>query len=214
MIELKNINKIYKGRNILSNISFKFKEKGCIGIIGPNGCGKSVLLNCICGFIKASSGQVIIDNKEIGKDIDFIVDAGIIINAPKMVPHLSLEDNLLLISKILNLKDTPQKMKALLKYFDLEKDKKTLFVNSSQGMQQKARIIQALMEPTKYLILDEPTGALDRQMVKKIRDLLLEIKKEQLIIITSHNEQDIEVLCDEIYEFRDGRLERFERNDN
>ncbi|MDR1782575.1 MAG: ATP-binding cassette domain-containing protein [Bacilli bacterium] len=210
MIELKNISKIYKGRNILNNISFKFKDKGCIGIVGPNGCGKSVLLNCICGFIKPNSGEVIIDNKIIGKDIDYIINAGIIVNSPNMVPHLSIEDNLQLISKILNLKETNNRINILLKYFELEEDKYTLFDNCSQGMKQKTRLIQALMEPSKYLILDEPTVALDHHMIKKLRDLLLELKKDKLIIITSHNDQDIKLLCDEIYEFRDGRIEKYE----
>jgi ABC-2 type transport system ATP-binding protein len=211
MIIVKDLVKRYKGRTILDNINHTFPDKGCIGIIGPNGSGKSVLLNCICGFIKPDSGTIKIDNDVLGQNIDYIKNAGIIINSPEMVPDLSIYDNLILISKILNLKDTKNTIDKLLVFFELDSQKKTLFRNCSQGMKQKARLIQALMEPTKYLILDEPTIALDRKMIVKLRTYLLELKREKLVIITSHNDQDILLLSDEIYEFVNGRIEKYEK---
>lgn len=206
MIELKNITKIYKKRKVLDNISVVFPSKGCIGITGINGSGKSVLLSLICGFTKPNSGTIKINGEEYDFKKEYITDAGIIINAPEFIDYLTIYENLIEISKILDLEGTKEKIDELLKYFELDKDKHTQYKSTSQGMRQKMRLIQAFMEEHPIYILDELTTALDKKSVKKVRDKINELKKEKLVIITSHNESDIEEMADRCYELVDGKL--------
>ena len=206
MIELINITKTYKKRKILDNISVVFPDKGCIGITGINGSGKSVLLSLICGFTKPNIGTVKINGEEYNSKKEYIKDAGIIINTPEFIGYLTIYENLIEISKILNIDGTKEKIDELLEYFELEKDKHTKYKSTSQGMRQKMRLIQAFMEEHPIYILDELTTALDKESVEKVRNKVNELKKESLVIVTSHNEGDIEEMVDKCYELVDGTL--------
>lgn len=208
MIELINVTKRYKDRLVIDRVNVTFPNTGCVAITGINGSGKSVLLKLICGFAKPNTGTIKIDGKEYTSKKEYIKDAGIIINAPDFIDYLTIYENLIEVSKILNLEGTSEKINQLLKYFDLETNKNTKYKSCSQGMKQKMRLIQALMEDHPIYILDELTNALDKKSVEKVRDKINLLKKEKLILITSHNEGDIEHMADISYELIDGRLEK------
>ena len=170
------------------NIDFFPNKK--IFIEGENGSGKSVLLKILCGFSKPDTGYVQVDSYVIGKDYDFIQNAGICINSPDFFNNLSGMDNLLEIGKIKK-QVTKEKIYELCKMFDLENDIEKKYKYYSLGMKQKLRIIQAIMEEPDILILDEPFDALDKHSKRILETYLNDfIKKDnRYLIYTSHTKE-------------------------
>lgn len=205
-IKVSDLTKEYKGIKVLENISLQFESGHIYGIVGKNGSGKTMLLRAIAGLIVPTGGNVSVDGKIIGKDISFPPEMGILIEKPEFLNHLSGFDNLKFLAEIRK-KVSDSGIKKYMEWFELVDDHKKTVRKYSQGMKQKLGIIQALMEEPELLILDESFNALDEASVEKLRELLLQYKKEgRLIIITSHHREDIESLCDKTYCIQEGRI--------
>jgi ABC-2 type transport system ATP-binding protein len=206
IITVENATKRFKDKAVFQNVSLQMESGNSYGFIGYNGCGKSVLLKSICGFSRLSSGKITLSGKIIGKDIDFIENAGVIIETPAFMEHLSGMENLLMIAQIRKIIDKPR-IEETLKLLGLFEDRNKAVKKYSLGMKQKLRIAQAIMENPKILILDEPTNGLDKDSVMLLRDYLVNfVKNGGLLILTSHNKEDIEICCENIYEFDKGNL--------
>lgn len=206
IITLENISKSYKSGTILDNVSFSFEKGKCYGIIGRNGSGKSVLLKLIAGFAYPDSGKITIRGKTLKKDIDFVDDAGVIINSPEFINSMSGLNNLLYLAEIRK-KIGKEKVLETLKTIGLESAMKKRVSTYSLGMKQRLRFAQAIMEEPELLILDEPMNALDNDAVSEVRTLLLSLKNQgKTIILTSHSTEDIDVLCDTVCELDKGVL--------
>lgn len=102
MIRLENVSKKIKNQQVLQNISIEMENGKCYGIVGNNGCGKTMLLRAICGYMDIDDGKITLDGKVIGKDIDFIKNAGIIIGETQFINSLSGFDNLKILAEIQN----------------------------------------------------------------------------------------------------------------
>lgn len=206
IIEVSDVNLSIRKEKILSNINIAFEKGKIYGLVGRNGSGKTMLLKCICGFVKPTSGTILYENKYIGKDIDFIDDAGIIIETPGFVPYYSGYKNLKILSN-LGKKVSDKKIKDTLKLVELDYCMNKMVRKYSLGMRQRLGLAQAIMEEPKVLILDEPMNGLDNEGVEKIRKILLELKREgKTILLVSHNREDVEVLCDNIYVMEHGEI--------
>lgn len=199
------MSKVVKKNTIIDNITLNLEKNKTYGFVGYNGSGKSMLFKIICGFTPYTSGSVTVNNKLIGKQIDFIEDAGIIIETPEFLPKLSGYENLLLLSKIKKIITKDQIIQTL-NQVNLGNDKDKAVGKYSMGMKQRLRIAQAIMENQSILVLDEPFNSLDKKGVDEMQQLLLELKKEKTILMTSHNESDIELLCDVVYELESGEI--------
>lgn len=190
----------------LSNVSIEFERGKIYGIIGRNGAGKTVLFKTMIGFLKPTSGRVIVDGKEIGKDIDFADNIGIIIETPGFLSSYSGYKNLEYLASIKNMIGEKE-IKESMERVGLDPNSKKKVGKYSLGMRQRLGIAQAIMENPDILILDEPMNGLDNQGVEDVREILLNLKDEgKSIILASHNKEDIEVLCDEVYEMDHGKL--------
>lgn len=208
MIQVKDVSLILNNRQILKNVSLELEYGNIYGLVGNNGSGKTVLMKCICGFMHPSSGEVAANGKVIGKDVDYLPDAGIIIETPGFIPYYSGLQNLKVLAGIKN-KITKEEMRAAMERVGLDADLKLPVKKYSLGMRQRLGLAQAIMERPSVLILDEPMNGLDKHGVEEIRQLLLSLKaQEKLIIIASHNVDDIQILCDEVYEMECGELRR------
>lgn len=206
MIEIKNINKKIKNQVILDNISLILNEGKCYGFIGNNGSGKTMLFRAITGLMQVDNGSIKINGIEIGKEQDFIKDAGTIIGESTFINSLSGYDNLLILAEIQN-KIGKEDILEVLKKVELIEAKDKKFKSYSLGMKQRLRIAQAIMENNSILILDEPFNGLDKEGTREIQELLLNYKKMgKTILLTSHDERDIELLCDEVFELNSGKL--------
>lgn len=207
-IIIENFSKTIKNNKILDNVNLTFESGHVYGLVGRNGSGKTMLLRAICGLIFPDSGKVIIDGKQLHKDISFPESCGIIIENTDLLPNFSAFDNLKMLSEIKNTANDNM-IKSAIKSVGLDPDSKKKVKTFSLGMKQRLSIAQALFEDPDILLLDEPTNALDEDGVNDVRRILLEQKKKnKLIIIASHNKEDISLLSDTVISVSNGRFQR------
>ena len=206
IIQVKNLDLTINRTQILKNVCVSFEKGKIHGLIGRNGSGKTMLMKCICGFIRPTSGEIYVDDKQVGKDCDFPENIGIIIETPGFIPYYSGYKNLKLIAD-LNKKITPEQIKQAMAQVGLDPELKRHVVKYSLGMRQRLGLAQAIMENPDILILDEPMNGLDKEGVEDMRKYLLDFRKQgKTIIIASHSTEDIEVLCDTVSEMDTGVL--------
>lgn len=206
-IELMGVTKSFKQEQVLKDIQLTLEDNKIYGFVGRNGSGKSVLFKIICGYVLADSGKIMIDGRQLGKDMDFPENMGALIETPGFIWYQSGFENLRYLAKIRN-RITDQQVKAAIQVVGLNPDDRKWVGKYSLGMKQRLGIAQAIMEEPELLILDEPMNGLDEQGVEDMRQLLLSYKQEgRCILLTSHNREDIEVLCDEVYQMCRGVLE-------
>lgn len=207
-IIIENLSKTIKNNKILDNVNLTFESGHVYGLVGRNGSGKTMLLRAICGLIFPDSGKVIIDGKQLHKDVSFPESCGIIIENTDLLPNFSAFDNLKMLSEIKNTANDNM-IKSAIKSVGLDPDSKKKVKTFSLGMKQRLSIAQALFEDPDILLLDEPTNALDEDGVNDVRRILLEQKKKnKLIIIASHNKEDISLLSDTVISVSNGRFQR------
>ena len=206
IIDMKNINLKIGKNDILKNINVEFEKGKIHGLIGRNGSGKTMLMKCICGFVKPTDGTVFVADKQIGKDCDFPDSVGIIIETPGFIPYYSGYRNLKLLAD-LNKKIDKEKIRNTMQMVGLVPDLKRHVKKYSLGMRQRLGLAQAIMENPDLLILDEPMNGLDKDGVSDMRKYLLNLKEQgKTILIASHSAEDIEILCDTVCEMDKGVL--------
>jgi ABC-2 type transport system ATP-binding protein len=206
LIEVMAVSKKVKNSNLLDQITLHLEKGKTYGFIGYNGSGKSMLFKAICGLTRITSGSIIVDGKHVGKDVDFIENAGVIIESPEFMNGLTGLANLKHLAEIQNKIDEIEILKVL-KKVGLGGHEKKKVSKYSLGMKQRLRIAQAIMENPEILILDEPFNGLDKRGVEEIHNLLLEYKASgKTILLTSHHESDIDLLCDKVFELEKGKI--------
>ncbi len=165
-----------------------------------------MLMKCICGIVPTTSGEIVVNDKRIGKDVDIPDNVGVIIETPGFLPNYSGFNNLKFLAKIKN-KIGANEIKAAIKSVGLNPDDKKHVGKYSLGMRQRLGLAQAIMENPDLLILDEPMNGLDKDGVKDMRQYLLDLKAQgKTILIASHSSEDIDVLCDTVCEMDKGVL--------
>lgn len=208
IIRAENLSKTFSGRSVLDKVSFSCKEGEIIGFVGYNGCGKSVLFKCICGFLKPDSGEIHISLPDGKKNI--CGNAGIIIEEPAFLRNKSGMKNLEFLYGIRN-KSNRKYLEEVMRKVGMEPNNRKSVGHYSLGMRQRLAIAQAIMENPPILILDEPMNGLDKRGVEEMRSLFLKLKEDgKAILMASHNKEDISALCDRVYEIDDGKLNEIE----
>lgn len=208
MIRLENVTKTFGKTSAVKQITAELPDGMITGIVGRNGSGKTVLFKMICGLMKPSSGDIWINGEHIGVDKDFPSSIGVIIEMPGFLPFQSGYRNLWELAAI-NHRIGKQEIEAAIRRVGLDPSSRKPAGKYSLGMRQRLGIAQAIMENPDVLVLDEPMNGLDEDGVEDIRRLLLELKGEgKTILIASHNREDIEVLCDQVYRMKSGEMSR------
>lgn len=209
-IELEKVRKSFGQEEVLKELTWQMEKGSTCGIVGNNGSGKTVLMKCICGFLPVTAGRVRVGGKRIGQEIDFPESLGVIIETPGFLANLSGWRNLEILADLRRRIGAQEIARALLQV-GLDPELKKPVAKYSLGMRQRLGIAQAIMEDPEFLVLDEPFNGLDRHGVKEIRDLLLEQKKQgKTILLASHNQEDIRILCDRVYEMDAGVMKEVE----
>ena len=208
IISVNDLNLTLSKNHILKDINVEFEQGKIHGLIGRNGSGKTMLMKCMCGFVKPTGGTVTVDEKVIGKDVDFPGNIGIIIETPGFIQYYSGYKNLKLLADLKGKAKKEDIVKSM-KMVGLDPALKRHVRKYSLGMRQRLGLAQAIMENPGILILDEPFNGLDKEGVAEMREYLLEFKEEgKTILICSHTAEDIEVLCDTVHEMDKGVLTR------
>lgn len=205
------VEKKIKGNTILSEVNLELESGHVYGFIGVNGSGKTMLFRAISGLMDISGGEVVWNGKRLHKDMKVLPNMGIIIENAELYPELTGLENLKLLAK-LNNKITEDEIRESIKRVGLDPDDKRIFKKYSLGMKQRIIIAQAIMEKPEILLLDEPTNALDEEAVAIIRKIILEEKQRgALVLIASHNKEDIRLLADEVYYVKQGKVKKWEK---
>ena len=192
VINVKDATKKFEKYTVLNNVNLQCYKGEICGIVGRNGSGKTVLFKSICGLVKLNSGEITVNGDVIGKDVSIIKNAGVIIEEPGLLRYKSGMKNLEYLYMINNKLDRKYLMTVMEKV----------------GLDPKSR-----KKVGKYsmgiLILDEPMNGLDNHGVEDMRKIFLELKNMgKTILLASHNREDIDVLCDKVYEMDRGELKQ------
>ena len=203
-ISVQNVSKTFGDTTVLRDVSREFEEGRVHGIVGNNGSGKTVLMKCICGFLPPSKGRILVRGRQVGRDMDFPDDTGIIIETPGFLPGLTGVKNLELLASLRRRVDRAG-IRDTIRRVGLDPDSKKPVGKYSLGMRQRLGIAQAIMENPSILILDEPFNGLDKTGVADMRSVIKGLREQgKTIILASHNQMDIDELCDTVCEMDAG----------
>ena len=192
IITVEHVTKRFGQATVLNDINVSFEKGKIHGLIGRNGSGKTVLMKCICGFVPVTEGKIIVNGKQIGKDIDVPDNIGAIIETPGFLYNYSGYNNLRFLAGI-NRKIGKEQIRDAIKMVGLDPDSKKHVGRYSPEL----------------LLLDEPMNGLDKHGVAEMRELFKKLADEgRTIIMANHSAEDIEVLCDTVCEMDLGVLER------
>lgn len=201
-ILVSHVYKSFGRETVLNDVSLTVGRGEIAGLVGNNGSGKTVLMKCICGFLKPERGEITVSGRRIGRDCDFPPDLGLIIETPGFLPSMSGYRNLRTLASLRGIIGKTEILDTL-RRVGLYDARRKFVSKYSLGMRQRLGIAQAIMENLDVLILDEPFNALDAKAVADMRALLLDLKSQgKTILLASHNAEDIRALCDHVYEMK------------
>lgn len=207
-ITIKNYTKKIKGLTVLDNINLTFNKGGIYGLVGKNGCGKTMLLRAICGFITPTSGEAAVGGVKVGNG-KFAPSLGTVIENVELYNNLTAYENLALLSSFSKNKLSKDAICSWIERFGLDPKSKKKYGEFSLGMCQRLSLAQAFMERPELILLDEPTNALDEKGIQDFYKIALEAKENgATIIIASHSKEDIDTLCDKIYYIEGGAIKK------
>lgn len=206
IITVSNLVLKIKDNLILDDVNICLESGKIHGLIGRNGSGKTMLMKCVCGFVRPTSGEIIVDGKRIGVDCDFPEDIGLIIETPGFIPYYSGLRNLQILASLRG-KVTKEQICDAMCSVELDPELRLQVRKYSLGMRQRLGLAQAIMENPSLLVLDEPMNGLDKEGVADMRRYLLSFKEAgKTIMIASHSAEDIDLLCDTVWEMEHGRI--------
>ena len=206
IVKVEDVSLKVKKHTILNHINVEFEKGKIHGLVGRNGSGKTMLMKCICGFIKVTEGKIEVNQKVIRQDIDFPESLGLIIETPGFISYYSGYRNLKILAEP-NKKAGKKEIEEAMELVGLDSSLRRPVGKYSLGMRQRLGIAQAIMENPDVLILDEPFNGLDKDGVEDMRKVFLRLREEgKTIIMASHNGEDIRILCDTVHEMAKGEI--------
>ena len=205
-ILIENASKTIRGAEVLKDVNLRLTGGTIYGLRGPNGSGKTMLLRLMAGLIRPTTGRVLLDGKELGKELDFPPSLGMLLENPAFLPEYTGLRNLILLAQIQNRVGASEVRQALLDV-GLDPEDRRTYRKYSLGMKQRLGIAAAILEKPEMLLLDEPTNALDAAGSALIED---RIRRERdqgaLVVVASHDGAFLERLAEEIYTVTEGRV--------
>ena len=210
-LELKNIKKSYKKKEILHGIDLQIRSSEVFGLLGPNGAGKPTLFSLISGLVMTTSGKILLDDNDITfKDISFRASKGIIYlpQEPSVFRKLSVADNIkaALQAKFKNI-EVEDKYERLMREFDLFKLERQIAENLSGGQRRKLEIARAFALEPKFILLDEPFAGIDPLTINEIKNIISKLRSKNVgVVISDHNAQATMDICDNISVINDGEI--------
>ena len=209
VIEINSLSKMYKNNLAVKDINFKISKGSIIGLLGPNGCGKSTTIGMMLGLIKPTSGEVLINNKNIEKDrTDLLQKMNFISPYIELPKKLTIEENLKVYGRMYGVKNLKDKIAELMEKLNLVEFKKRKTGELSSGQKNRVSLAKALINDPEILLLDEPTASLDPDVGDYVRGIIENFasNNKKTILIASHNMNEVERLCDEVLMMKNGQI--------
>ena len=209
IIEIIELKKIYNKTIVVDNLNFKIQKGQIIGLLGPNGCGKSTTIGMMLGLIKPTSGSVIIKNKNIENNRTNLLEKMNFISPYVELPKkLTVQENLKVYAQLYGVKDVKEKIDNLMEKLNLTDFKSRNTGELSSGQKNRVSLAKALINDPEILLLDEPTASLDPDVGDYIRSFLEEFtsNKGATILLASHNMNEVERLCHEVMMMKNGKI--------
>ncbi len=206
-IEVINLSKSYGNKEAVKNINFRVNENEIIGLLGPNGCGKTTTIAMILGLLKPSNGKVLVNEKNIENNrISLLHKMNFISPYIELPKKLTVMQNLIVYGKLYSVKNLNNKIEYLANKLRLEDFLKKITGELSSGQKTRVSLAKALINDPSVLLLDEPTASLDPETGDFVRTFLENYKKENKIsvLLASHNMSEVKRLCDSILMMKDG----------
>ncbi len=205
-LKIEHVSKTIRGKVILSDVNLQLESGHIYGFVGRNGSGKTMLFRAVSGLMKVSEGKILVDGRELNKDMPVLPSVGLILENAGLYPELTGYKNLKYLAGLKGIIGD-EEIRDAIKRVGLDPDDKRTYRKYSLGMKQRLAIAQAIMEKPEVLLLDEPTNGLDESGVELIRKVILEEKERgALILLASHSKEDIEQLTDVVYSVKDGKV--------
>lgn len=211
-IEFRNIDKFYGENHVLKNVNLNIEKGQFVTLLGPSGCGKSTLLRCLSGLEEISSGQIIMDGKDITGLEPKDRNIGMVFQHYSLFPNMTVEEN---IAFGLKMKKKPQdeidsKVKEVMEMVELTGKEKAYPVSLSGGQQQRVALARSIVQQPKVLLLDEPLSAIDAKLRKALQQNIREVHKKLGLtsIFVTHDQDEAMVMSDTIHLFHDGKIEQ------
>lgn len=205
-ISIINYTKKIAHQLILDHVNLELETGKIYGFQGRNGSGKTMLFRAICRLIEPTSGEVSIDGQSVTKGQYDMRNIGVLIEHPGFFPYLSGYENLKLLADINHIIGK-EEINEILKTVGLFEARNKKYRKYSLGMKQRLGIAQALMENQKYIILDEPFNGIDESGVEELKEVLKDVRKQgRTILLSSHNEEDLLDICDQIFRVSKGEI--------
>ena len=206
-IEVINLSKSYKSKKAVKNISFKINENEIVGLLGPNGCGKTTTIAMILGLLKPSSGKVLINGMNIENHrISLLHKMNFISPYIELPKKLTVKQNLIVYGKLYSVKNLNERIDYLTNKLRLKEFLNNMTGELSSGQKNRVSLAKALINDPTVLLLDEPTVSLDPETGDFVRTFLENYKKEKKIsvLFASHNMNEVKRLCNSILMMKDG----------
>ncbi len=208
-IKIENLNKQYNNILAVKNINFKIKTGSIVGLLGPNGCGKTTTIGMILGLIKPTSGNVFINDQNIDSEknrTNLLEKMNFISPYVELPKKLTIEENLKVYGKMYGVSNLEEKISTLMEELNLNEFKKRKTGELSSGQKNRVSLAKALINDPEILLLDEPTASLDPDVGDYIRSYIENFasKKGATILLASHNMNEVERLCNEVMMMKNG----------
>ncbi len=206
-IEVINLSKKYKSKHAVTNINFKINENEMVGLLGPNGCGKTTTIGMILGLLKPTSGNVLINGTNIEENkISLLHKMNFISPYVELPKKLKVKQNLIVYGKLYNVKNLNERIDYLANKLRLNELLNKVTGELSSGQKNRVSLAKALINDPSVLLLDEPTASLDPETGDFVRTFLENYKKEKKIsvLLASHNMDEVKRLCSSVLMMKDG----------
>lgn len=205
-----NVTKTIKNRTVLQNVSLELESGTVYGFMGRNGSGKTMLFRALSGLISLTEGSVTWEGKTLHREISVLPDLGLVLETVGLYPNRTGLENLRYLASFRHRIGDAEIREALIRV-GLDPDDRRTYRKYSLGMKQRLAIAQAVMEKPAVIMLDEPTNGLDQEGVELIRELILKEKERgALILLASHNSEDLRLLADKLYRIENGVVSEME----
>lgn len=214
-IHVENISKLYGTQKALDSVSFTINEGEIIGLLGPNGAGKSTLMKIITCFIPPTSGNVnVYDHNIFEHPLEIRKNIGYLPEHNPLYLEMYVREFLEFVAGIYDIENKKQRVEEMIELTGLTKEANKKIGQLSKGYRQRVGIAQALIHDPKILILDEPTTGLDPNQLEEIRQLIKNVGKKKIVMLSTHIMQEVEAVCNRVIIINSGKIVADDKTEN